>query len=82
MRGHNYITSVAGLIYQKLYFMHKVNNGMVPTYIADLIPPLVSEISGTPSEIIIFEPVHEIFNNVVCATSRASDQPAYARSLI
>ena len=38
---------------QKLYFMHKVNNGMVPTYIADLLPPLESEISGYPSEIII-----------------------------
>ena len=29
-----------------------------------------------------FEPVHEIFNNVVCATSKASDQPAHMRSLI
>ena len=28
------------------------------------------------------EPVHEISNNVVCATSRASDQPAHTRSLI
>ena len=28
------------------------------------------------------EPVHEIFNNVVCATSKASDQPAHTRSLI
>ena len=28
------------------------------------------------------EPVHEISNNVVCATSKASDQPAYMRSLI
>ena len=31
---------------QKLHCMHKVNNSMVPTYIADLIPPLVCEISG------------------------------------
>ena len=30
----------------------------------------------------IFEPVHEISNNVVCATSKASDQPALMRSLI
>ena len=30
----------------------------------------------------IFEPGHEIFNNVVCATSKASDQPAQTRSLI
>ena len=27
--------------------------------------------------IITFEPVHEITNNVVCATSKASDQPAH-----
>ena len=30
----------------------------------------------------IFEPWHEISNNVVCATSTASDQPAHTRSLI
>ena len=28
------------------------------------------------------EPVHEISNNVVCAISKASDQPAHTRSLI
>ena len=28
------------------------------------------------------EPWHEISNNVVCATSKASDQPAHTRSLI
>ena len=27
-----------------------------------------------------FEPRHKISNNVVCATSRASDQPVYTRS--
>ena len=31
---------------------------------------------------ITYEPVHEISNNVVCATSKAPDQPAYMRSLI
>ena len=30
----------------------------------------------------LFESVHEISNNVVCATSKASDQPAHTRSLI
>ena len=30
----------------------------------------------------IIEPVHEISNYVVCATSKASDQPAQTRSLI
>ena len=29
-----------------------------------------------------FEPRHEIFNNVVCATSKAPDQPAHMRSLM
>ena len=28
------------------------------------------------------EPQHEISNNVVCATSKTSDQPAHMRSLI
>ena len=29
-----------------------------------------------------YEPVHEISNNLVCATREASDQPAHMRSLI
>ena len=29
-----------------------------------------------------YEPLHEISKNVACATSKASDQPAYTRSLI
>ena len=29
-----------------------------------------------------YEPVHEISNNVVCATSKTSDQTAHMRSLI
>ena len=32
----------------KLSFMYKVNNGIVPSYIQDLIPALVSEISNYP----------------------------------
>ena len=30
----------------------------------------------------LFEPVHEISNNVVCVTSKASEQPAHTCSLI
>ena len=30
----------------------------------------------------IYEPWHEIYNNVALATSKASDQPAHMRSLI
>ena len=32
----------------KLSFMYKGNNGIVPSYIQDLIPPLVCEISNYP----------------------------------
>ena len=32
--------------------------------------------------IVLYEPVHEISNNVVCATSKGSDQPAHTGSLI
>ena len=32
--------------------------------------------------VLISEPWHEIFNNLVCATSKGSDQPAHTRSLI
>ena len=33
-------------------------------------------------KILDIEPWHEISNNVVCATSKASDQPAHTHSLI
>ena len=33
-------------------------------------------------KLLTYEPRHEISNNVVCATSKVSDQPAHARSLI
>ena len=32
--------------------------------------------------LIEFEPCHEIYNNVVYATSKGSDQPVHTRSLI
>ena len=31
---------------------------------------------------VLIEPVHEISNNVVCVTSKATDQPVHTRSLI
>ena len=33
-------------------------------------------------KILLIKPVHEISNNVVCVTSKASDQPAQTHSLI
>ena len=44
-----------------------------------LLPFLFPEIISNK---IIIEPQHEISNNVVCATSKGSDQPAHTRSLI
>ena len=32
--------------------------------------------------VLLIEPQHEIFNNFVCVTSKASDQPGHTRSLI
>ncbi|MCG7882866.1 MAG: hypothetical protein JAY96_14895 [Candidatus Thiodiazotropha endolucinida] len=34
--------------YQKLAFMYKVRNDLVPSYITDLIPPLVREVTNYP----------------------------------
>ena len=31
---------------------------------------------------LLIEPIHEISNNVVCATSEASDKPMHTRCLI
>ena len=51
-------------------------------------PSLEKEIFGTLScnyfliHQSIYEPRHEISNNVVCGTSKASDQPAHMRNLI
>ena len=38
--------------------------------------------SVTFSIVKAYEPWHEISNNLVCATSKGSDQPAHTRSLI
>ena len=37
---------------------------------------------GYQTTYILYEPRHEISNNVVCGTSKVSDQPAQKRSLI
>ena len=33
-------------------------------------------------KVILYEPVHEISTNVVCAASKASDQPVHMPSLV
>ena len=44
----------------------------------------ISETLWARQEILVLthEPLHEISNNVVCVTRKASDQPAHMRSLI
>ena len=52
------------------------------TYPIKVMPIIIPIIIHTESIFIIIEPVLEISNNVVCATNKASDQPAHTRSLI
>ena len=42
---------------------------------------LIQDLHGVRTIYFLFEPRHVISNNVVCATSKASDQPAHMRSL-
>ena len=41
-----------------------------------------SKCSFQYGSIVLYDPVHEISHNIVCATSKASDQPAHMRNLI
>ena len=56
--------------------LHLHNQHMLEKYFYDWA------LNGTIQVPIPFKPVHEISNNVVCATSKASNQPAHMRSLI
>ena len=47
-----------------------------------ILSPLGEAMEACINIYIQFEPPHEISNNVVCATSKGSDQPAHTRSLI
>ena len=49
---------------------------MQPFTVTDMLARLMFSFNNK------FEPQHEISNNVVCATSKDSDQPAHTRSLI
>ena len=62
------------LIYQNK-IMLKISNGQRTVAIKTIV--LYSKLKWKT-----IEPRHEISNNVVCATSKASDQPAHARCLI
>ena len=47
-----------------------------------MLPHVVFHLGVNSLSKYLFEPRHEISNNVVCATSTGSDQPAHKRSLI
>ena len=46
------------------------------------VKPQIKQTNECPITNNIIEPRHEISNNVVCATSKGSDQPAHTHSLI
>ena len=60
---------------------HSVCHDQGPTYLQRLSADDKSLLASKQYKL-TFEPVHEISNNVVCATIKASDQPAHTRSLI
>ena len=59
-----------------VHFKHKFGNYNAKPILAFLYNDL--HISSK----LLYEPVHEISHNMVCETSKASDQPAHMRSLI
>ena len=51
--------------------------------IIQVLPSQISNpIFDSSKSVLVIGPVHEISINVVCATSKGSDQPAHTRSLI
>ena len=62
-----------------LFLPFELNDFMCPLVQVYLLTVVYSD---PQMFIVTIEPVHEISNNVACATSKASDQPAHTRSLI
>ena len=71
-------SSLPGMVIRTAYHLHIIRT---ITSVARRIPDLLGFLPFV-NKVIIIEPVHEISNNVVCATSKASDQPGHTRSLI
>ena len=83
------------LLNKNVHLLRSAIKNYVPVHgVSILTAPLSSEGSGESEHTCSYSPEpslcaftkyeqqHEIFNNVVCATSKASDQPAHKRSLI
>ena len=58
-----------------------INSNQILIYNLGNILPKLSLMTFRPHKL-PNEPRHEISNNVICATSKGSDQPAHERSLI
>ena len=70
--------SIYIVIYRYTFYRIQSSNDLYES-VSLLIIPICKEYSIRMK---IIESVHEISKNVVCATSKASDQPANTRSLI
>ena len=63
---------------------HEIPNLILSRILGEMSQNLLfaAVVTGTLRVKELFEPVHEISNNVVCATTKASYQPVHTRSLI
>ena len=64
------------------YLLRQNRSSRNNTMISEIISCDPSMYTMDHPYLIVYEPVHEISNNVICATSKVSDQPAHTRSLI
>ena len=81
IKYHTWFPSGLFIYYMMLYHFqihHVIKNIFFPQKLHEL----KLDQRNIKSIIFIFEPVHEISNKMVCATSKASDQPAQSSSLI
>ena len=81
--GFRYQITLSVIQFRKSFFfkVYDTNSLLSKTFIESVGFFNMARCSGKYGEL-RNEPVHEIANNVVCATSKASDQPAHMRSLI
>ena len=77
--GISYTAFTCNNIFTIIYPFLYMNNGI---FLLSCIFEPTDRCKSMQYNIIKNEPVHEISNNLVCATSKASDQPVHTRSLI
>ena len=68
---------------KKLFYTIGDFTSMCTSFITDMRNCIMAAMTSYAYDYTMsYEPWHGISNNVVCATSKASDQPAHTRSLI